>query len=505
MPAKEIKELRQAGNLSEALELATAELQEQPANIWARRNISWVYFDYLKQHVSAEQFDSFLHWLDNIKRLELSAEETLLYEQVSWQVGKMMFALTREHPNDVQRPLALYAAVTAFPFPKPSDGYSILFKAFHKALKDTDRYLAFADWWGLQHLRPQDFMQEKNSAGKSIMAVAEQAYITYAKQLLPRRLSTGEWVFDRQKAEDFVPALQRMVDEHPEYQYPAYFLAKLLLALGTGDNVLSVLLPFAKKKRNDFWVWEILAEAFSNDPDKNFACYCKALSCKSPPEMLIGVRQRMAAMMIGRQLYDEAKTEIEQLVSARSEKGYKIPAEITSWQQQPWYSSAKVKKSNIDFYQHYTAGAEAILFSDVPEEMVIVEFVNTERKILHFIASESKFGFFKYDRFFREVNIGDTLRVRFQDGANEGLYQVYTAEKQPDKTMQEHFLKEVNEPIHITAGKAFGFVADAYVHPSLVSKYKLTNGSVVKGVAIKTYNTEKKAWTWKVFRLYPGK
>jgi hypothetical protein len=49
MPSKEIKELRKVGRLYEALDMALAEMQEDPDNIWTKRNISWVYYEYLKQ------------------------------------------------------------------------------------------------------------------------------------------------------------------------------------------------------------------------------------------------------------------------------------------------------------------------------------------------------------------------------------------------------------------------------------------------------------------------
>ena len=52
----------------------------------------------------------------------------------------------------------------------------------------------------------------------------------------------------------FLPILSEVVDNYPDFQYPAYFHAKLLLALGDKNNILESLLPFAKKKRNDFWV-----------------------------------------------------------------------------------------------------------------------------------------------------------------------------------------------------------------------------------------------------------
>ena len=132
------------------------------------------------------------------------------------------------------------------------------------------------------------------------------------------------------KVESFLPKLARLVENYPKFQYPAYFQAKLLLALGDREDMLSALLPFAKKKKNDFWVWEILSEAFPDDEEKVFGLYCKALSCHSPEEMLINLRQKMAALFIIRQLYNEARTEIELLVTARNEKGYKILGESIS-------------------------------------------------------------------------------------------------------------------------------------------------------------------------------
>ena len=74
MPAKEIKELRQSGKLDEALLLAQSELDSSPDNIWAKRNISWVYYEYLKQNNSPEQIDVFIHWLNEIEKLQLPSE-----------------------------------------------------------------------------------------------------------------------------------------------------------------------------------------------------------------------------------------------------------------------------------------------------------------------------------------------------------------------------------------------------------------------------------------------
>lgn len=214
--------------------------------------------------------------------------------------------------------------------------------------------------------------------------------------------------------------------------------------------------------------------------------------------MLVSLRQRMARILISKKLYNEAKTEIKLLIDARNAHGFKIPNEVVNWQSQEWHKDANAQKTNMGFYKQYIPAPEAILFSDAPEETVLVEFVNSDKKMLNFIASETKFGFFKYHRFFKDVKVGDILKVRFHGGTREGMYQLYTAIKSNDEAFRKQFLKEVKGDVKIPTGKSFGFLGDAFVHPSLVAKLKLTDGLHLKANAIKSYNQDKKQWGWKL-------
>lgn len=496
MPAKEIKELRQAGKLEEAYAMAKAELDADLSNIWGKRNLSWVLYAQLDE--LASNLDAFIAKINEVKELDLPASEEMFFENISIVISKAARVITHEATLDINKIHRLFDSIKELSLKRNSKWFSVLFNAMHKGMKESNGYIEFADWWDFKNFRPEDFQKEKMPNGKEVMAIAEQAYIAYAKHLLPKQTQHGEIIFNKDKAEAFLPVLSQIVEDYPQFQYPAYFNAKLLLALGDKDNMLESLLPFAKKKRNDFWVWEILAEAFSSDPEKVFACYCKALSCKSPDEMLVSLRQKMARLLIARKLYNEARTEIDLLVHARTEHGFKIPAEVTNWQAMDWYKTAVQSKSNFGFYKAYLPIAEALLFSDVQEESVIVEFVNADKKILNFIASETKFGFLKYDRFFSDVKVGDTLKVRFQGGSNEGMHQLYTAIKVNDDTFKKQFMKELQCVVRIPAGKPFGFMDDVFIHPSLVTKYKLTDGMQFTGKAIKSYNQEKKQWGWKL-------
>jgi hypothetical protein len=496
MPAKEIKELRQEGKLEEAYAMAKAELEADLSNIWGKRNLSWVLYAQLDE--LASNLDAFIEKINEVKELDLPASEEMFFENISIVISKAARVITHEATLDINKIHRLFDSIKELSLKRYSKWFSVLFNAMHKGMKESNRYIEFADWWDFKNFRPEDFQKEKMPNGKEVMAIAEQAYIAYAKQLLPKQTQYGEIIFNKDKAGAFLPVLSQIVDNYPQFQYPAYFNAKLLLALGDKDNMLESLLPFAKKKRNDFWVWEILAEAFSRDPEKVFACYCKALSCKSPDEMLVSLRQKMARLLIAKKLYNEARTEIDLLVHARSEHGFRIPAEVTNWQAMDWYKTAVPTKSNFVFYKAYIPIAEALLFSDVPEEFVIVEFVNADKKILNFIASETKFGFLKYDRYFSDVRVGDTLKVRFQGGSNEGMHQLYTAIKVKDDHFQGKFMKQVSGKVKIPQGKTFGFIEDVFIHPSLINRFKIFDGQDFSASAIKTYNKIKKEWNWKL-------
>ena len=161
MPSKEIKELRQAGKLEEALELANNELMAQPDNIWCKRNLSWVLYEFVKINTDQQHFNEFIRWLNEIKGLNLPQDETMLFENLSWQVGKMVFNLMKTNSPDFDKLSMVYETVKTFQFPRPSEAFSFLFKAFHKAFKDTNQYIEFADWWNFENLRTQDFEKEK--------------------------------------------------------------------------------------------------------------------------------------------------------------------------------------------------------------------------------------------------------------------------------------------------------------------------------------------------------
>ena len=50
MSFKEVKELRTCGKIDEALIMAQADLEADSSNVWNKRSISWVYYEFAKNN-----------------------------------------------------------------------------------------------------------------------------------------------------------------------------------------------------------------------------------------------------------------------------------------------------------------------------------------------------------------------------------------------------------------------------------------------------------------------
>ena len=500
MSFNDIKKLREAGKLEEALQMAQQNLAAQPDNIWNKRAIAWVYYDYLKKNVSPATFSIFKENLIKIKELNLPEEEKMIFDTTAWPIRSLFSELLKQEHVDFVKINDVFSLIQAFHFTKPSKEYSLIYSSFHKFHQTWSRYIEFADWWGFDNFRSEDYLKEEFKE-KKIMSIAEQAYIAYAKKLFegesidPR---SQERIIDKDKIKEFLPKLEVIIENYPDYQYPPYFKAKLLLSLGDGENGLSSFLPFAKQKKNDFWVWELMADFFRDDKEIQFASYCKALSLKTHEDFLVKIRQSFAALLIDRKMYDEAKTEIDKVIEVRNTNKWSIPGQITHWTNQDWYKLDSAKQNNKDLYSKYLYQAEEILFNNIPEEIIVVDFVNKDKQMLNFVQNKEKFGFFKYNGLLDKPKTGDILKVRLQNDGKSEFYKVLTVKK-ADDTVTSAALITITGIVRKKDEQNFGFIEDVFIDQELINTNKVLNGQRRDVKAILSFNKKKNDWGWKAF------
>ena len=500
MSFKAVKELRTSGKLEEALVMALADLEVDSANVWNIRSISWVYYEFVKSNASVLNYEPFLSYIQKIMDLEIEGDDAImLHENIAFQIGKMVYAVYKEQEVDFNKIDTLFAISKNLIIGKPSKSNSSLIKAFLKGGKSWPKLIDFIDFFGFDSFQESDFQPEEYN-GRAISSTVEKYYNAYSKNLIDMSkdgfTSPG---LPQNFMLEFLPKLNAVIEKNPEYQFLPYFKAKMLIFLNRKDEVLEAFLPFAKRKKSEFWVWEVLAETFEKMDENCFACHCKALSLTSPEEYLVGLRKDFAEMLISRGLFAEAKYEIMKLNDTRSKKGWKIPNDVLAIMNLPWYSPTQENKNNQTFYLQFSYLAEALLYQDSKEEIVVVEFVNNDKNVLNFVKDETKHGFFSFKGMLQKPVIGDVLKVRFDGNGKDGRYLVLSISKDNslDSTAVKPFVGKVKKAID----KDFAFIDNYFVEPRLVSKYLLANEQEVTGRAILSFNKLKEKWGWKVFEI----
>ena len=491
MSFSEVKNLRKEGKLSDALEIAVKDLENNPEDIWNQRSIAWVYYDLLKIAQQQNNFNDFVSIIKNIKQLELPATETMIFDSCAWSIGKLLFT-----KNEIIPPVLdnLFDIIKEFEFSKPKDSYSFLLKAFKKHATNWDDFVRFVEWWGLENFQQNDYQNFVLENGNKIPSLVESIYIAISRKLLQEN--------NKAKIKEYIPKIAHISAKYSNMQYPPYYYAKMLLELGDKSQFMKAFLPFAKKKSRDFWVWNLMSENFDKESKEYFSCLCKSATCGAPDKFTGDVREKLANVFIAKKQYAEAKSELQKIMNSRLKEGWSLRDKHLRWQNYIWWKTTNATKNNFNIYNTNLAVAENLLFSDIPEDIIVIERVNKEKSVVNFVASEQKYGFFNYSRLKAQPKVGDIYAVRFEERKDKtsNFFRVKTIIK-TDKIPSKEVLKNVDGNLRIDKGNSFGFVKGVFVSPHIISKYNLQNGSIIKSIALKTYNSKRKVWGWSIINI----
>jgi len=492
MSFKEVNSLRKEGKVVEAYELARIDIQNsEEGDIWAIRGMSWVLIAFLKQNASYDQRRNFLNYLKEFSDLNMPEDEELVYENLKYWIVKFLFSAVNQNFSDNNLLNEFTNIYKELNVSKPSELHSKVLTALLKK-SDWQGFFSFIRWWDLDNLRTEDYQEEEYN-GKKMMTLAERAYIAYSKAA----------ILTNQVNDEVIQKLENFVEKNPKFIYPQYYLGKALLAIGDNEEAFKRFVPFARKKRNDFWVWDLLSE-IQEDLDTKVSCLCKALTCKSPEKMLVKVHHTLAHLLLAKNEYIPTKFEIEEAIRIRQKEGWKIPNDLQILTEKEWYKDSPSQKSNWKFYKQNTRKAEELLFADIEPEIAIVTHVNTEKSMLNFIVSKTRSGFFNYSRYFNKIEFGDFLKLRLQlqKKETESFYRVLSAEK-TDEFPNENVYKPFKGSLEIIEGKAFGFIDNIFVPPYLIEEKNLRakNGNEFAGKAVLNFNKRKGIWDWKILSI----
>lgn len=490
----EIKDLRQAGNLTVAYQKAQEWIAIEPTQVWAKRALAWVLYDLIKIEVANNNWEQFKSNLEELKTLNL--EDEMVFNSVSFQIGKFVFSRIKNQQGSVEELFSLFKLIISFPYTKPSKGYSFLLAAFHKAFKDTPKYGFFIEQWDLQNLRKGDFKEETLENGRKMMCIGEQVMIAYSKVLLGGELNEFmEKRVNEQKITTFLPLLDRVIAHYPDLKYPSYYKGQLLLSIGSTECALETFLPFARKNQSQFWVWALLGDFYKNDSSKAIAAYGAAMSCKSPREFFVKVKEKLATILIQQEKYELAKTEIEDIIKLRTANEWKISKRLNDWQKAEWFDKTLTKNNNEQFYKSCRKEAVPFMFPDLKNQIAVIYHVDNNRGIAYYAVDENIRNSFKYRSFFKHLKIGITIQLGLHNEGEEN--RIITA-----KCYDGHCdaIKTFEGVLNKNPDKPFGFVNDIFIPPYLAQD--LSNRLSVTGKAILSFDAKKQKMNWMAIDIH---
>ena len=490
---KLIINLCEAGKVQEAYDLAKADLaQEKP---WAKLITGRALYYFIKEDANNGQYERLVAHLDEMISLGQLMPDN---ENSIFWIG--VFCKRHLAPTAIDTPMrlsALFSRLEEFSC-SSGRGYSVLLDGFIRC-DSWQEMAAFLEWWNLNKLTPEDYQPVEIAPGKKIMSLAERAYIAKSKALL--RLN------DKGRIREFLPKLDNLMNNHPEMTWPGYFYGKLLLSLGsTPEEELRVILPFARKKATEFWVWQLLSDVFVNDNEKRLACLLRAVHCDTQEQFLIKVRTKLARLLIQQGQYNLAKYQIEKVTHCSLSSGFCLSNEVQCWIHESWFSTAvSDSKTPIDF----STITDGLICEGTEETIAVVTYTDIKTGKSSFVYGREKRESQKLS--FR-VGPGVVLKIN-SIVEPTGKLQIIRAIKTPLPNNLD-YAKVVEGIVCKQVGKKFAFLksteGDFYIAPNVVRKYNVENGETIKSLIVYDYNKKKLIWDWtcisinKKNRIYNG-
>jgi tetratricopeptide (TPR) repeat protein len=547
----------EAGKTDAALADVKKALDKTPDDVDVKRAAATAYYQKMVNEYEGGNSDSAIEWYGKYYSLELPEEDTLheqfrayqrkihpefprmqeanklsksgknmealaIYEEVlitikdlkvayvnvGWCLYRLLAELAPRPDPDVDLVNKCFNIYKRFEILGPSNLHAQMLR-IALYFKDVDGVdlLDFLHGWNFSHFREEDYAPFKTGTGTIIPSLCERAYLTYSRVLVSSMRSNDPNTVEKAKeySQEFLPLLEEVLEKLPRNVWLPYARTLLMSQLGKPQRVQMELVHLLKTQNNQFWAWASLAESLAMEGRDNdaLACYSKAFLLPAQGELASHVRESFAGLLIKQRLYNEARTEIEQVIRNRKKKGDGSKA-MQAWVEEEWYKNARYAPMNKMLYIRHAGRADALLWADLPDSVAIVTHVDPERGVFFFAVDKKIGGKHNIKGPFIKVKVGDILAIKLREAETEmgKAWKVVGGRFEKEKFPKD-ICQIINETIQIPYGRDFGFMkpSNIYVGADLVKRHRLYDGQNLKGIALLSYNKAKAEWGWKLIAI----
>lgn len=136
-----------------------------------------------------------------------------------------------------------------------------------------------------------------------------------------------------------------------------------------------------------------------------------------------------------------------------------------------------------------------------PTRVGVVDHVNEEKQLLHFIVDRAINGVIPLAELAAPFKEGDAIAVKVskRSTAKGTTYRVLFAEV-TDEPPSPQVRKKFNESVRLSNGMGFTD-SDIFIPPPLAVESQVLDGQKVTGIAILNFNKKRQSWGWRAIRI----
>lgn len=331
-PNQEIKALRKGGQLDAALKLGQESLAQSPNDVWLKREVAWVYYEYIKKIA-----------------LSLAA----MFEKKQRPDSS---AITRLHGFCQE-----YAKLN---LEKPDMALSNINLQLSKIGKHLDFYAPYLVWAGIESFSHDDhvpFETEQGVSPSKVTKIAREA---------------AAWCNSAQRAQEHGNFILSLVDyainNHQEDSKQRIWLfydrVKLHLRLNNTEAAAADMREVLKTKRKEFWAWGRMAMVQERlSPKLAIACLCQAMLCRPDPKFTGRLHMRLGKLLLEQNETSLAVAEYLAAADIYTKEGWAFPDDLDGALQAAWFDPSIASSDRMAFYQSHAESALRLLYDKVKE------------------------------------------------------------------------------------------------------------------------------------------
>ena len=423
--------LRKEGKLKEALKISRDIIKEAPHDEWTIRAFGWTLISVIDEYVKGNKI-KVIEEIEQLKvelaNLEIDKSDEILYNRrirtlaLCSRFGKKIqeAALLSKNENKHEKAKNILLSIL-HEEPNNQEALKTVCWVIYRQLKtkniDCDALLNEVKAHYLKIENGDDFLLRYITIASSIISAQCLTYPDFIKECIIPNIST-EPVREQSRDEEIKPSSAEIVlkglykhlkknkdnrvtvsiwfsdilekwenIELVDKKWSPYYHGRLYSWCTDNKGIaLKYLLPIARNKNNEFWIWDALADCMDTD-EMRIACYCRSMESNYADETFMkNIYIELAT------LWDiNGNKAVSSYIASKANdiieiKNQVIPEELQYIVEADWYNPSKLNKTEFQkIVKENSNKANDLLISDLPiyPSNFIAESNNAEKGLYY--------------------------------------------------------------------------------------------------------------------------